>query len=200
MQRQLFWGKPFFICMVDFSKAFDLVNIHILFYKLMKHGYLGKVIDTLRSLYRKTYFKVKCNGMQSPPILDQLGVNQGVNASPTLFGTYLADLGEYLTKHVGFAFQIAHILWTDDLVLISDSEQTANRVTKAVERPTKILPNNLMIVNELIIKVLDFGSRLKANVHVHRKHIEQVDSYKNLGNIYLGKILKRIYLLKIMIT
>ena len=37
------------------SEAFDLVNRHILFYKLMKQGYHGRVIDTLRSLYRKTY-------------------------------------------------------------------------------------------------------------------------------------------------
>ena len=199
MQRQLFLGKPLFICMVDFSKAFDLVNIHILFYKLMKHGYLGKVIDILRSLYRKTYFKVNCNGMQIPPILDQLGVNQGVNASPTLFGTYLADLGEYLTKHVGLCISDSpHIV---DWWFSSNLRQrTVNRVTKAVERPTTFLPNNLMIVNELITKVLVFGSRLKANVHVHRKHIEQVGSYKYLGNIYLGKILKRRYLLKIMIT
>ena len=89
VQRQLFGGKPLFICMVDFSKAFDLVNGHILFYKLMKQGYLGNVINTLRNLYWKTYFKVKCNGMLSPPILDQLGVNQGGNASLPLFRTYL---------------------------------------------------------------------------------------------------------------
>ena len=91
----------------------------------MKQGYHGKVIDTLRSLYRKTYFKVKCNGMLGPPTLDQLGVNQGGNASPTLFRTYLADLGEYLMKHVGLCISdtiVAHLLWTEDLVLVSDSE------------------------------------------------------------------------------
>ena len=55
--------------------------------------------------------------MLSPPILDQLGVNQGENASPTLFRTYLADLGEYLTKHVGLCISdtiVAHLLWADD--------------------------------------------------------------------------------------
>ena len=79
----------------------------------MKQGYLGKVIDTLRSFYRETYFKVKCNGMLSPPIRDQLGVNQSGNASPTLFRTNLADLGEYLTKHVGLCISdtiVAHLL------------------------------------------------------------------------------------------
>ena len=183
VQRQLFLGKPLLICMVDFSKAFDLVNRRILFYKLMKQGYLGKVIDTLRSLYRKTYFKVKCNGMLSPPILDQLGVNQGGNASPTLFRTYLADLGEYLTKHVGLCISdtiVAHLLWADDLVLISDSEQG---LQKQLDGLQKFCSKNLMIVNELKTKVLVFGSQLKANVHFNGKHIEQVENYKYLGNI-----------------
>ena len=88
VQRQLFSGKPLFICMVDFSKAFDLVNRHIPVCMLLKQGYHSKFIDTLRSLYRKTYFKVKCNDMLSPPTPDQLGVNQGGNASATLFRTY----------------------------------------------------------------------------------------------------------------
>ena len=105
IQRQLFLGKSLYLCMVDFSKAFDLVNRHILFYKLMKQGYHGRVIDTLRSLYRKTYFKVKCHGMLITPILDQRGVNQGCNTSPTLFRTNLTDLGDYLEKHVGHCNQ-----------------------------------------------------------------------------------------------
>ena len=149
----------------------------------MKQGYLGKVIDTLRSLYRKTHFKVKCNGMLSPPILDQLGVNQGGNASPTLFRTYLADLGEYLTKHVGLCISdtiVAHLLWADDLVLISDSEQG---LQKQLDGLQKFCSKNLMIVNELKTKVLVFGSQLKANVHFNGKHIEQVENYKYLGNI-----------------
>ena len=73
--------------------------------------------------------------MLSPPILDQLGVNQGGNASPTLFRTYLADLGEYLTKHVGLCISdtiVAHLLWADDLVLISDSEQGLQKQLKCL--------------------------------------------------------------------
>ena len=43
-----------------------------------------------------------------------------------LFRTYLADLGEYLTKHVGLCISdtiVAHLLWADDLVLVSASEK-----------------------------------------------------------------------------
>ena len=36
VQRQLALRKPLFICFVDFSKAFDLVNRNLSFFKLMK--------------------------------------------------------------------------------------------------------------------------------------------------------------------
>ena len=72
-------GKPLYVCYVDFSMAFDLVNRHILFYKLIKQGWCGKVIDTLRNFYTKTYFRVKVDGRISLPIPNHIGVNQGGN-------------------------------------------------------------------------------------------------------------------------
>ena len=148
----------------------------------MKQGYHGKVIDTLRSLYTKTYFKVKCNGMLSPPTLDQVGVDQGGNVSPTLFRTYWADPGEYLTKHVGLCISdtiVAHLLWVDDLVLVSDSE---NRLQEELNGLKEFCSNNFMIVNELKTKVLAFGTQL-ANIHCDGKHIEQVDNHEFLRSI-----------------
>ena len=124
VQRQLCLGKPLFICFVGFSKAFDLVNRHILFFKLIKSGFHARVFDTLRSLYKKTNFRVKIGGKLCSLIKDEHGVNQGGNASPTLFRKYLADLGEYLSEHVGICVSdniIAHLLWADDLVLLSDT-------------------------------------------------------------------------------
>ena len=108
IERQLILGKSLYICMVDFSKAFDLVNRNILFFKLIRAGFHGKVIDTLRSLYRKTVFRVKCKGLLSPPIRDSYGVNQGGNASPMLFRQYMADLGDYLLKENGICIIYRH--------------------------------------------------------------------------------------------
>ena len=62
IQRQLMIGQPLYICFVDFSKAFDLVNRNILFYKLIKSEWHERVVDTLRSLYRKTQYRVKHKG------------------------------------------------------------------------------------------------------------------------------------------
>ena len=92
IQRQLCIGSNLVACFVDFAKAFDLINCYILFYKLMKGGWHGPVIDTLRSLYSKTTFRVKKNGRVSSTIMNNIGVNQGGVASGISPRKYTADL------------------------------------------------------------------------------------------------------------
>ena len=96
VQRQMIIGESLFVCFIDFSKAFDLVSRHILFYKILKGGWTGRVIDTLRSLYSKTHYRVKRGGKLSPMIPSLTGVNQEGAASGILFRKYLQDLYEYL--------------------------------------------------------------------------------------------------------
>ena len=71
------------VCFVDFSKVFDLINRHILFYKIMKGGWYGPVIDTLRNLYDNISFHVKSNSHVSTKVISKLGVKQGGVASAT---------------------------------------------------------------------------------------------------------------------
>ena len=81
-------------------------------------------METLHNLYQKTYFRLKVKGKVGPRIFKQLGVNQGGSASDVLFRRYMADIGEYLCSHVGVCVEeiiIIHLLWADDLILISDS-------------------------------------------------------------------------------
>jgi hypothetical protein len=62
--------------------------------------------------------------MLSESILDNLGVNQGGNASPALFVKYLSDLSDYLVSKNGICIGdtiMMHLLWADDLVLLSDT-------------------------------------------------------------------------------
>ena len=128
IQKQLILRKPLCICFVDLSKAFDLVNRNILFYKLMSSGWSGRVLDTLRNLYWKTKFRVKCNEMLSPPILNEIGVNQGGVCCGLLFRKYVSDLEQYLISEQGICIDentVGYLLWADDLILFSDSVAVA---------------------------------------------------------------------------
>ena len=183
IERQMALGKPLLVCFIDFSKAFDIINRNILFYKLLNRGWRGRVIDALRSLYSKSNFCVKRNGKLSPLIVNNMGVNQGGIASGFLFRKYMADLGAYLSREYGIVIAdeiIAHLLWADDLILFSDTQHGIQKQLQGLQR---FCANNHMIVNETKTKIICFGRPIKCNVHFNGKIIEQVESYKYLGNV-----------------
>ena len=171
------------LCFVDFARAFDLINHHILFYKLIKGGWHGPVIDTLRSLYSKTTFQVKHNGRVSSMIMKNLGVNQGGIASGKLLRKYMADLESYLSAAHGICISnkiIAHLLWADDLILFSD---TFHGLQIQLDGLKQFCSNNHMIVNEIKTKVMVFGNPKKSKLHFNAVSIDEVTDYRYLGNI-----------------
>ena len=108
VQRQLFLGRFLYLCMVDFSKAFDLVSRHILctittiLYKLMKQGYHGRVIDTLRSLYRMVCWVRRF----TINLVSTRGGNASSTPFPNIFGRSWWLFGEacwslYIRNHHG---------------------------------------------------------------------------------------------------
>ena len=184
IQKQMAMGKPLYVCFVDFSMAFDLVNRHILFYKLLRQGWSGRVIDTMKNFYAKTYFRVKINSRVSPSIPNHIGVNQGGNVSGLLFRKYMADLDEYLHREVGIYIGdtiFAHLLWADDLILVTDS---AKGLQKQLDGLFNFCSDNMMIVNETKTKVMVYGSASRdVVVKFNDKVLNVVDQYKYLGNV-----------------
>ena len=124
VERQLSMGRAWYICFVDFSKAFDKIDRSILFLQNNKNDWKGKVIGTWRSLYDKTHFRVKRNGKLSTVILNNIEVNQRGIISGLMFRKYMSRLSEHLSKQFGIVVSnhiIMHILWGDDLIIFSDS-------------------------------------------------------------------------------
>ena len=176
-------GNSLVVCFVDFSKAVDLVNRNILFYKMVTSGWHGKVIDALRSLYSKTSFRVKNRGWASFPIHSTLGVNQGGIASGSLFRKYMVDMGDYLESRFGVCMGhsiIMHLLWADDLVLISD---TCAGLQKQLNGLQIFCSKILTAVNEIKTKCMSFGKIETVSVTFNHKNIEQVVQCKFLGNV-----------------
>ena len=183
IKRQLLLNKTLYVCFVDFSKAFDMVNRDILFFKLLNSGWSGRMVDTVRDLYQKTSFRFKFEGSVSPNVSNDMGVNQGGNASGFLFRKYLSDLSEYLFENYGVCIGdsiLAHLLWADDLVLLSDSLEG---IQKQLDGLFSFCSKNMMIVNELKTKIMVFGNGSKSDIFFNGDKLKWVDQYKYLGNI-----------------
>ena len=184
VERQLNLNQNLFVVFVDFKQAFDIMNRDILFYKIIKSGLHGMLLNTLRSLYSKTSFRVKHSGKLSDSILQQMGVNQGGNASPTIFREYLADLSDYLPKHTGVCISdaeiLVHLLWADDLILVSTQAKDSQ---KQLDSLFKFCSKNWSIVNEIKTKAVVFGKHREVTLVFNEQPIEQVKSFKYVGNV-----------------
>ena len=63
IQRQLILGERIYLCMIDFPKAFDLVNRNILFYKIITFWLPRK--NTRYLIQPQIYFQVNSQGLTS---------------------------------------------------------------------------------------------------------------------------------------
>ena len=185
IQSQLAKRKNLYVCFVDFSRAFDLINRSILFYKLIKSGYHGRVIDTLRNMYSKTKARVKLGTLLSPIIENSMGVNQGGILSPFLFRKYLSDMSHCFSDEDGIIIGdeiIKYILWADDLVILAETPEGLQR---QIDKLYSYCLENQLIVNTLKTKIMIYGSRNdNDSFHFNNSPVEITDSYKYLGVLF----------------
>ena len=120
ISHQKYVKRPLFICFIDFTKAFDFINRHLLYYKLFEMGFGGKLVKMIVSMFTKANTHVRRNGQFGEQIDCTHGVLQGSIISPKLFNLFLADMCQYLDMSQGVKMlntQFAHLLYADDLVL-----------------------------------------------------------------------------------
>ena len=78
-------NKKLFCAFIDLSKAFDYVVRDNLWYKLIKLGIRGKILNIIMSMYENVRSRVKFNNEKSKDFVCHTGVRQGECLSPFLF-------------------------------------------------------------------------------------------------------------------
>ena len=95
-----------------------------------------------------------------------MGVNQGGVASGLLFfRKYMADLNAFLNTEFGVCIGemiIAHILWADDLILMSD---TPEGLQHQVNGLFKFCSKKPLVVNAIKTKCMTIGDSILLDLH-----------------------------------
>ena len=177
--------KNVYAVFVDFKKAFDSVCRQALFFKLATKGITGKFYDVLRSMYSKSVAHIKLSGHISRQIGIHKGTEQGHPLSPDLFKIFLSDLSDLLDFNncpelAGTL--ISHLLWADDLILLSLDPVTAQLQLNKLE---SFCTKWGIEINESKTKLVIFGNSCKQSqaLKINGKDLELVDSYCYLGII-----------------
>ena len=84
--------KRLFYAFIDYKKAFDRVQLGLLWGKLLNSGVNGKVLHVIRDTYAKAKSCVKTRHGLSQFFVSNVGLRQGENLSPVLSSLFLNDL------------------------------------------------------------------------------------------------------------
>ena len=179
--------KPVYAIFVDFKKAFDSVCRQALFYKMAKLGITGKFYSVLRDMYSNSYAYIKLACHLSKRFKISKGTEQGHPLSPDLFKIFLHDLSYLLEDsdcpllcHVS----VSHLLWADDLIMLSLSPETSQ---KQLDILNKYCADWGIEVNEIKTEVVIFNRYLAKNssttlsFRLGDRPLRIVDTYCYLG-------------------
>jgi len=117
-----------FCTFIDFRRAFDSINHKCLWYKLIKCGIRGKLLNVIRGIYRLVKSRVKgFDSNMSTPFECILGVRQGECLSPFLFAPFINNM-EYVPRSHrvdGICLvdlKLFILLYADDAVIFSKTD------------------------------------------------------------------------------
>ena len=124
-----------FVAFIDFRKAYDRINRTLLMLKLQRLGIKGLLYRNIKAIYNiyniyiydnSIHYQVMVKGGSLPPISSQFGLKQGGVLSPLLFNLFIEDM-EYIFDEACnpvkvLSQPISHLLYADDLVLMSTTE------------------------------------------------------------------------------
>ena len=212
-------NKKLYVAFIDFTKAFDYVVRDILWYKLLKYGVRGKIINVLRSMYKNVQSRIKYENQLSVGFQCVLGVRQGECLSPFLFAMYLNDLEEtfelkgYKGIEIGM-LKLMLLLYADDIVILSESEaglQMGLDILKDYCDRWKLTVN----VNKTKVMIFRKGGTNRRNVKFDYNgvNIDIVNKFTYLGVVFTtggsfsethdalaGQALKAIFKLKSLVN
>ena len=138
---------------VDFKKAFDTVNHHILLAKMEHFGIRGAPLELIRSYLSNRRQYVVFNGAESAQEQVSLGVPQGSILGPLLFLLYINDL-----SRASSFFKC--ILFADDTNLFASGKSQGELYRKVKGELLKLsawFAHNRLTVNYAKTEYIDFS-------------------------------------------
>ena len=168
---------------IDYQKAFDTVDHHILLSKLEAYGFRGPILRFLESYLSNREVMTKFNGKFSPTKTLSIGLPQGGLLSPVLFLLYINDL-----PNISNNFH--PILYADDTTLCFSGSNISNLLSTCNLELAKFsswtMANKLSVnfskTQYLIVSTRNIPSNLPP-ITINDNIIERVSSFKFLGII-----------------
>jgi hypothetical protein len=178
--------RRLYVAFIDFRKAYDRINRTLLLLKLQRLGINGLLYRNIKAMYKSVSYQVVVNDGLLEPISSQYGLKQGGVLSPLLFNLYIDDMRHIFDDTCDpvkiLEQPLSHLLYADDLVLISTSENGLRTCLSKLEEYCLTWQLELNIKKSKVM-IFNSAGRLLCGPGFTflGKPIEQVKSYCYLG-------------------
>lgn len=177
-------GK-FYICFIDFEKAYDSVWRQALLYKLLKQNIRGLFYHQIKSMYENVMVCVKQNGRTSEYFRSGKGVKQGEVMSPLLFNLFINDIHEIFNEDCDPVSlngrKIPCLQYADDLIIMSQTREGLQNSLANLHTYCKTWKLNINISKSKVMVMGKGGRKVKVKLQLGGVDLEQVDQYSYLG-------------------
>ena len=188
--------SKFYVCFVDFKKAFDTVKRDRLWDILGRQGVSEKFLNSVKAIYNRVTAVVRYGSEVSGEINCPMGVRQGCLLSPLLFSLLISELAQEIAEggRQGYQFspgleEIFALLFADDIALVATTPQglqnQINNLRRGAERLGLIV--NLDKTKVMVFRKGGFLGRMERWFYGNER-IEVVNKYKYLGYTLTTKL------------
>ena len=181
--------KPLHVCFVDFRKAYDSVWRDGLYKKLLFYNIDKRFVRLLRNIYSTSSLAVKTQDGRSRIFESKVGLKQGCNLSPLLFNLFINDLlsdinGHFPDSPILNGIPINGLMYADDLVLISESENGLQRLLDILHNYTRKWFLQVNKSKTKYMRIYRFKSAPIHTMYFGETPLEKTDEYCYLGTIF----------------
>ena len=176
------------LLLLDYSKAFDLLEHKILLKKLEHYGIRGIALSWFDSYLHDRHQFVTVNGVDSSPKTINYGIPQGSILGPLLFVIYINDLP-------GISDLAKFILYADDANIIvtgHNEEEIQSKLSLIVTLLVNWVSSNGLSLNLKKTHYMVFSNRRvdysKISLNISGTNIERVTEARFLGVIIDEKL------------
>ena len=165
--------KTYFVCFIDFEKAFDKVGRNLLLQKLMRLVLHGKILSAITSVLTNKLKSVLNGTHLSNGVEQKMGVAQGNKLSPLLLSLFFAVM-KYLLQDIDCDITF----YADDMTIGTTSPDALQKSLSDLAEHCNNNGLTFHIVKTKIIKSRG-GGRLAKHDHFHylEEEIEIVNKF-----------------------
>ncbi|XP_046685913.1 uncharacterized protein LOC124371611, partial [Homalodisca vitripennis] len=164
--------------MLDFSKAFDMINHGLLIAKLEGYGVAGSLLKWLSSYLTDRKMIVRFAGSFSGPFPVTSGVPQGSHLAPLLFNLFINDIYSVIASK--------YLMFADDIKLFLEvtSSRDCESLQETLERIEDWCSRNSMDLNVNKCSILTYSRSISITTFDYRLSgfpLSRVNKCKDLG-------------------